>query len=183
MKKFPFFILSLIISLAIASCKSDESTWEKYADWREVNSEWLKEQEALTVDGNLFYEKVSPNYDQGNYVLVHWFNDREETKGNLSPFYTSTVDVKYIGRLYNDEPFDSSYNNTTYGDSIFRTKVNAVIAGWTTVLQQMHVGDSVEVIIPYQSAYGSSSSGTINPYSNLKFNIKLVNIPYWEVKT
>ena len=182
MKKFPFFALALIACIAIVSCKSEEETWEKYADWREINNEWLKEQENLTVDGGLYYQKLSPNYDQGNYILIHWFNDREDTKDNLSPYYTSTVDVKYIGRLYNDEPFDSSYNNTTYGDSIFRTQVNGVIAGWTTALQQMHVGDSVEIIVPYQSGYGASSSGIIDPYSNLKFNIKLVDIPYWEAK-
>lgn len=168
--------------VAVVSCKDEEETWEKYKDWREINNAWLKEQETLTVDGKLFYEKLTPNYDKGNFILVHWFNDREETKNNLSPYYTSIVDVKYIGRLYNDEPFDSSYNNTTYGDSIFRTKVSSVIAGWTAVLQEMHVGDSVEIVVPYQSAYGASSSGIIDPYSNLKFNIKLVDIPYWEAK-
>jgi FKBP-type peptidyl-prolyl cis-trans isomerase FklB len=114
---------------------------------------------------------------------MHWFNDRSKTAGNLQPYYTSTVDVKYIGRLYNDEAFDSSYLLTeTYGDSIYRTKVTAVISGWTIALQEMHVGDSVEVIIPYQSAYGLSGSGTaVLPFSNLKFNIKLVDIPYWEI--
>lgn len=168
--------------VAVVSCKDEEGDWEKYKDWREINNAWLKEQETLTVDGKLFYEKLTPNYDKGNFILVHWFNDREETKNNLSPYYTSIVDVKYIGRLYNDEPFDSSYNNTTYGDSIFRTKVSSVIAGWTAVLQEMHVGDSVEIVVPYQSAYGASSSGIIDPYSNLKFNIKLVDIPYWEAK-
>ena len=62
-------------------------------------------------------------------MLAHWFNDRKLTQGNLKPYYTSTVDVKYIGRLYNDEPFDSSYTlMADYGDSIFRTKVGRVIA-------------------------------------------------------
>ncbi len=182
MKKFPFFALIFAMCVAVVSCKDEEETWEKYKDWREINNAWLKEQETLTVDGKLFYEKLTPSYDKGNFILVHWFNDREKTKNNLSPYYTSIVDVKYIGRLYNDVPFDSSYNNTTYGDSIFRTKVSSVIAGWTAVLQEMHVGDSVEIVVPYQSAYGASSSGIIDPYSNLKFNIKLVDIPYWEAK-
>ncbi len=182
MKKLPFFIFTVILSVFIASCSDEEETWEKYADWREINNAWLNEQENLIVDGELFYEKLVPDYDKGNYILIHWFNDREETKNNSVPYYTSIVDVKYIGRLYNDEAFDSSYTNTTYGDSIFRTAVNGVIAGWTTALQYMHVGDSVEIIVPYQSAYGASSSGSIDPYSNLKFNIKLVDIPYWEAK-
>ncbi|MDE6074493.1 MAG: FKBP-type peptidyl-prolyl cis-trans isomerase, partial [Muribaculaceae bacterium] len=49
-------------------------------------------------------------------------------------------------------------------------------------LEKMHVGDSVEVIIPYQAGYGASSSGSILPYSTLRFGIKLVNIPYYEVR-
>ena len=110
---------------------------------------------------------------------MHWFNDRNSTAGNLKPYYTSTVAVKYIGRLYNNEAFDSSY---LAPDSLFKTKVNSVIPGWTIALQEMHVGDSVEVIIPYQSAYGTSGTGKILPFSNLKFNIKLVDITNWETK-
>lgn len=176
-------LASLLLLVFVSACSDDnEDTWKKYADWRELNASWLAEQEALTVDGQKFYQKITPNYDKGNYVLIHWFNDREATKDNPQPFYTSTVDVKYIGRLYNDEAFDSSYTNTANGDSIFRTKVNGVIAAWTAALQEMHVGDSVQIIAPYQSAYGASSSGIIKPYSNLVFNIKLVGIPYWEAK-
>ena len=70
----------------------------------------------------------------------------------------------------------------SYGDSLYRTDLSKVISGWGIVLQEMHVGDSVEVLIPYQSAYGAIGYGSVPPYSNLKFNIKLVDIPYWETK-
>ena len=183
MKKFPLLLIILSFVISIVSCSSDDYDYSQYDEWREANNTWLAEQEALKVNGEAYYQKVVPSYDNGQYVLMHWFNDRSKTAGNLQPYYTSTVDVKYIGRLYDDEAFDSSYLNTeTYGDSIYRTKLTSVISGWAIALQEMHVGDSVEVIIPYQSAYGLTGSGsTILPFSNLKFNIKLVNIPYWEI--
>lgn len=184
MRKFPFF---LIIALAITSiaCSSDiENVWEKYREWREINEQWFVEQQSrLDENGDLYYTKVSPKWNPSRFVLVHYFNDRNATTGNLSPLYTSTVDVKYIGRLYNDEAFDSSYNNTAvYGDSIFRTTCSNVISGWTAVLEDMRVGDSCEVVIPYSMGYGDTEGGAITPYSMLKFNIKLVNIPYYEAK-
>jgi FKBP-type peptidyl-prolyl cis-trans isomerase len=49
-------------------------------------------------------------------------------------------------------------------------------------MENMRCGDSVEVIIPYGLAYGSTGSTSIYPYSNLKFNIRLVDIPLYELK-
>ena len=91
--------------------------------------------------------------------------------------------MKYIGRLYNDVPFDSSYLQTaSYGDSLFRTQPSSVIQGWTIALLDMRVGDSARVVIPYNLGYGSSGSGVIPPYSTLVFDMKLVDIPFFEVR-
>ena len=43
-------------------------------------------------------------------------------------------------------------------------------------MERMHVGDTVEVLVPYAQGYGSSSQGKIKPFSALRFNIKLVDI-------
>ena len=179
MNKFlKHIVLGSLVFVAAACGDDDKNTWEEYADWREINEQWLSEQEALRgPDGLAVYTRVVPDWNSNAYVLMRWFNDREATKDNLSPFYTSTVDVKYIGRIYDDQAFDSSYTSVTPGDSLFRTKVSGVIPGWAIALEKMRVGDSVEVLIPYASAYGSSSQGKlIKPYSALKFNIKLVNV-------
>ena len=145
----------------------------------------MQQQAARTNDdGTPYYKTVVPDWDAGAYVLIHYFNDRNATASNLSPLYTSTVDVKYKGQLYNDITFDSSYTQTAYGDSIYRTQLRNVISGWAIALMDMNVGDSCEVLIPYQQGYGSTGSYggdvSIYPYSNLKFHIKLVDIPGYE---
>lgn len=166
-----------------AACSDDDNTWDDYADWRNANEAWLSEQAARTNDdGTPYYTKLTPAWDTSAYVLIHYFNDRRLTEGKLSPLLTSTVDVKYIGRLYNDEPFDSSFTSQSPADSIYRTACNKVIRGWVIALEDMRVGDSCEVLIPYQQAYGAANSGVIKPYSALNFGIKLVGIPYYEAK-
>lgn len=184
MKKLPFVAFLLIAIMILPACGLDPDTdrWEYYEDWRNANNAWLETQIALTDDdGSPYYERIVPDYDMNAYVLMRFLNDRSKTEGNLSPLYTSTVDVKYIGRTYDDAAFDSSYLLTeSYGDSIYRTKLADVISGWSIALMNMRVGDSCEVVIPYEQAYQNIGSGSILPYSNLKFNIKLVDIPGYE---
>ncbi len=180
MKRLPFIALLIGIVAIISSCNKSDNNWDTYAEWRDINNSWLAEQGLKkNPDGTPYYDTIRASYDPGNYVLAHWFNDRSKTAGNLVPYSTSTVSVKYIGKFYNEVAFDSSYRNT---DSVLITQVNSLIAGWTSVLQQMHVGDTIEVVIPYQSAYGATGSGTIQPYSTLVFGMKLVDIPAYEIK-
>lgn len=181
MKKLLLFIPAFAVAMAFAvtSCNGDD-TWNDYEEWRQLNNDWLIQQGSLLdEDGQAFYTRVVPEYNKSAYVYMHFFNDRRLTEGNLTPLYTSTVSVKYIGRLYNNEPFDSSFNNT---DSLFTTKLGNVVSGWGIALQNMRVGDSARVVIPYQQAYGQSQQGSIPPYSVLQFDIKLVDIPYYEAK-
>ncbi len=95
------YIIGIIAILAVAlgtsSCDNDEkTTWEEYAQWRESNEAWLKEQQALkNPDGTPYYKVIVPDWNPGSFVLIHYFNDRSETEGNLSPLYTSTIDTRY----------------------------------------------------------------------------------------
>lgn len=183
MKKLPlFFIFSILFTFV--SCNLDNGEWDKYEDWRKINENWFVEQQNRIDDnGSKYYTTLSPDWDITQSVLIHYFNDRKLTEGNLSPLYTSTVDVKYKGYLYNGEPFDSSYTKTAaYGDSIYRVQCNQVIQGWIVALEDMRVGDSCEVVIPHSMAYGAQESGIIKPYSALRFHIKLVDIPFYETE-
>ncbi|MBD5241566.1 MAG: FKBP-type peptidyl-prolyl cis-trans isomerase [Paramuribaculum sp.] len=181
MKKILLFAILLISSvIAVTSC-SDESTWDTYKEWRETNEQFYQEQKALkNSDNTPFYTELSPNWLPNSGVLIHYFNDRSLTEGNLVPLVTSTVDVKYKGWLCNDVAFDSSYTTTTYGDSIFRTMPSQTIVGWQVALTNMAVGDSARIVIPWSLAYGTESTGSILPFSDLVFDIKLVDIYSYE---
>lgn len=170
-------------AVGMSSCHDDDdNVWDRYETWRNDNTAYFSEQQYKIVDGLNYYRTLSPLWNTSAQVLIRYLNDRTQTEGNLSPLLTSTVDVKYKGWLYTGEAFDSSYNLKTNGDSIFRTTVNSVIDGWTIALQDMRVGDSAEIVIPYNLGYGAQSTGKILPYSTLIFNVKLVDIPYYEVR-
>lgn len=166
----------------IPACTDEaENVYNLYAEWREANDEWLTEQMARTNDdGTPYYQTVVPDWNKSAYVLIHYFNDTSLTSGNLSPMYTSTIDTRYILHLYDGTAVDSSYTNTTYGQGVYRTSLSSTVTGWVIAFETMHVGDSAEIVIPYAWGYGTSSTTSVPPYSNLIFNVSLVNIPYYE---
>lgn len=54
---------------------------------------------------------------------------------------------------------------------------SSVIKGWQDCLQNMHIGDTWLIMVPWYLAYGQSGSGSnIDPYTNLFFSIQLVDI-------
>lgn len=178
----------LVAVLAVVSaCNSDdkksENTWTRYKEWRETNIKYFAEKrDSIGPDGKLFYDTYFPMWNPGAEILIHYFNDRAETAGNLQPMLTSTCAVRYIGHLCNDVPFDSTYTLTKYGQKgVTFLKPQNCVQGMAMALMDMHVGDSCEVIIPYSLGYGAQASGVLLPYSAMRFNLRLTDIPYYEI--
>ncbi len=185
MKKIiPFIALILAVAFLPACSVGDDVDLDDYQDWRVQNDIWLLELEARkNADGTPYYTKVVPAWNPGAYVLMHFFNDRSETADNLSPLFTSTVDVIYKGYNCKGETFDSSTLIDKYGRlGVARFKANNTIQGWSIALENMHVGDTAEVIIPYNVGYGTQLYGTILPYSVLRFNMRLHDIYRYEAR-
>ncbi|MDE7026247.1 MAG: FKBP-type peptidyl-prolyl cis-trans isomerase [Paramuribaculum sp.] len=180
MNKAKLLFVLPALSIIAASCSSDnDDTWSKYAQWRDTNNAWFEQEKYRTNDdGTPFYEVLSPSWYPGSQVLIHYYNDRALTQNNLVPYVTSTVSVKYVGYYYNGEIFDSSFANT---DSAIVVKPTGTIAGWQIALTNMHVGDSVDVVIPADQAYGASVTSGVNPYSVLRFSMKLKDIPEYQL--
>lgn len=186
MKKI-FILIAFFASLAsFQACSNDdnEELLNTYMEWKATNDEWVEQMAAKTnPDGTPYYTTVIPKWNPSVFILMHYFNDRKETEGNLVPLYTSTVDVRYIGRTCLDEPFDSSTNVNSYGKlGISRFGCDQVIQGWTIALENMHVGDTCEIIVPYNVGYGSSTSGNLPPFTSMRFNLRLEDIYKYEAK-
>ena len=188
MKKIIFLIavaMAALVGVSLSSCSDDDTqkTWEAYKEWRDINNQWLNEMIAKkNADGSDYYKTVVPAWYPSSFVLLHYFNDPAENADKLSPLYNSTVDVRYYLHLYDGTPVDSSVNVTAYGTpGVYRTNLQSNILGWAMALENVHCGDSVEVIVPYQVGYGNTGSGVIPPYTNLRFNIRLVDIPFYEL--
>lgn len=172
----------LLAGAALGACnKGEESNWDKYREWRELNNNWVAELQTRTnPDGTPYYKVIVPDWNPGSFILIHYFNDRKETEGNLSPLYTSTTDTRYKLHIHGDVPVDSSDLITKYGPGIYRSQVNANVKGWAVAMMDMRCGDTAEVVVPYGVGYGAQERGSMPPYTTLRFNVRLVDIPFYE---
>lgn len=167
-------ILATVAGLCACQKTDYEKLWDEYEDWRVVNDQWLNEQVSSGK-----YTSITPQWNPNINILMRWLNDTTLTSGNLVPLYTSSVSVKYKGWLYDGTPFDSTYSFT---DSVTTLQPSGLIDGWIIALENMHAGDKVELIVPYDAGYGSNSSGAVPPFSNLKFEMELRDIPTYELR-
>ena len=84
------------------------------------------------------------------------------------PLAGDEVQVKYVGRLPDGTVFDQSTQPQWF-------RLDSVISGWSSALQQMPVGAKWRLVIPSAQAYGADGAGElIPPYSPLVFEIELL---------
>ncbi|WP_455823416.1 FKBP-type peptidyl-prolyl cis-trans isomerase [Pseudomonas graminis] len=93
----------------------------------------------------------------------------ELTAGTGSkPAAGDQVQVKYVGRLPDGTVFDQSTQPQWF-------RLDSVISGWSSALQQMPVGAKWRLVIPSAQAYGADGAGElIPPYTPLVFEIELL---------
>lgn len=179
MKRPLMALLGAPLALVMASCLNGNDP-DDYSEWYRRNETFIDSVRNALSGKDLEYTKITPDWAPGTYVLMKWHNDTLLTRKNLSPLNNSTVLVKYQLRDIDAKVLDSSYSMTTYRDSLYRTRVNNVITGWQIALTNMHEGDSVTVVVPYNAAYGSTGSGAIAPYSTLIFDVMLKKVQAYE---
>jgi len=189
--RYPIFrILFLFVAaFALASCsESDEA--EEYPDWQNTNETYFSKLYASAkaqADAGSSQWKVIRSFalnadvatDPDDYIVVEVL---EEGEGSGCPLYTDSVRVHYLGRLLPSTSYSEGYvfDQSYYGEYNTATAapatlaVSSVIDGFSTALQNMHIGDRWRVYIPYALGYGSTVNGAIPAYSTLIFDITLV---------
>ena len=94
-------------------------------------------------------------------------------KGRNKPMANQMVKVHYTGRLLDGTVFDSSIER---GEPIeFSLGSHQVIPGWDEGIAMMTKGEKGILYIPYDLAYGPRDLGVIPAYSNLVFEMELVD--------
>lgn len=89
------------------------------------------------------------------------------------PSKGSTVKAHYTGYLLDGTVFDTSIER---GEPIeFVLGVGQVIPGWDEGIAMMSKGEKAVLYIPYYLAYGDRDLGVIPPFSNLVFEVELID--------
>jgi FKBP-type peptidyl-prolyl cis-trans isomerase FklB len=134
-------------------------------------AETAQQAEANRAEGEAY---LAENAEQeGVTITDSGLQHRELESGDGdTPGADDTVEVHYEGKLIDGTVFDSSYER---GEPV-RFQVGQVIQGWQEALQLMSVGDTWEIVIPSDLAYGDQGQGPIGPHETLIFTVELLGI-------
>lgn len=195
------FLLPLA-ALLFASCEEVQEAG-KYDNWQARNEAFIdsiaretggliidSEEKAAAVEvGRLFAIATTAGTMSGDqYVYCKKITANPDGR---RPLYTESVSAYYYGTLITGDRFDGNFTGysaldqgtlnatdkaPTEFDAPSEFSVSGVIPGWTAAFQLMKTGERWMVYLPYQSAYGTSGSGSIPGYSALAFDIILDDI-------
>ena len=171
-KYLPIIFAASTLLLSATSCLDADD--EDYEEWRKQNDEYIQD-----IDLNE-YTRVIPDWAPLNSVYIKWHNDRSLTEKNLVALDNSTVNIKYEMEDILGNELSNSYSMTTNGDSVYQSQPSDNIVGMWITMTTIHEGDSVTIIIPYNSAYGTSSGSNFDPYSNLIYHMELMKVVSYE---
>ncbi len=157
-----------------------ENTEKKmsYDEAKQVVQDYFKQLESSIADNNaragkLYLEENAKA--EGVKVTKSGLQYKVIEQGNgETPGPNDVVTVHYQGRLIDGTVFDSSIERgepATFA-------VGQVIPGWVEGLQMMKEGDTWQLTIPSELAYGSHGTGPIQPNSTLIFDVKLLKVQH-----
>jgi len=109
----------------------------------------------------------------GSYVKI--------TQEGTGPVCDSgkVISMKYEGRYPDGKVFDGNINNkdTSRNKPIdFNLSPMGLINGWYEGLQLLKKGSKAKILVPYDQAYGPQGYQGVPPYSNLLFEVEVVDI-------
>lgn len=176
MRKIWYAAFLMVCMSVVISCDDDDDI--------KVDEAWRVRNEAAfdLVRRNPEYKALpAPSLSDTLYYKV-----LEAGTGDV-PLITSTVEVRYKGKLIDGTVFDmtSGFDTPETDDDLSYTftLLNSdsptsytVIEGWGIALQHMHVGDRWEVYIPSNLGYGLRGYNSVPGASTLIFEIALDRI-------
>jgi FKBP-type peptidyl-prolyl cis-trans isomerase FkpA len=88
-----------------------------------------------------------------------------------APLLSSTIIVKYTGKLENGAEFD--HNQNPNGETFL---LSQLIPGWQLGIPLIRKGGSIKLYLPPTLGYGCNATGAIPAGANLIFTIDLVDV-------
>ena len=135
---------------AVGVKTADAAAWAKYVPWKGDLPEVVKTGSGL------------------EYVVL-----ASGPADGVSPKASEQAEVFYEGRLNAGGPaFDSAFER----NETATFPVNAVVDGFSEMLQRMKPGDRWIGYLPYKLAYGEGGKGPIPPAADLVFEVELVSV-------
>lgn len=154
-KNINIIILLLLMPLFITSCSVQTmATMQADAD-NDIKT--YMEQNVINV---------APN--QSGLVFI----SLKEGNGD-TPQIGDKVAFHYTGYYFDGEMFDSSYDRTL--PLVVQLGNDMIIKGMEEALLMMKKGSKAKILVPFYLAYNDMENAPVPPYSNLIFEIELID--------
>ena len=154
-KILPYLIV-VLIAVSLHSCSIESYSTKKFNANNEILS-YLNDNGHIVAPDSLGLVYIP--LKQGNGVF---------------PKDNDVVAFHYVGYYLNGEVFDLSYDKSR--PLIVQLGDNQLIKGLEYSLLKMDKGAKSKVIIPFYLAYDNMVNGPVPPYSNLIFELELIDI-------
>ena len=155
MKKIILFLSVCFILFISGGCiKNDEGCQEKTVQSEDAAMLSFAASNSITAtkhSSGMYYEIINPG-------------------SGPMPTMSSTLKVKYTGKLTNGTIFDQQIVTP------ISFPLNGVILGWQLGLPLIKKGGVIKLIIPSSYGYGCTGKGPIPGYSILFFEIELIDV-------
>lgn len=125
---------------------------------------------------NYMYKEILKKYPKAKQSASGLVYIIEKPGKGIAIEANSPVSLHYLGTFRKDgRKFDSSYDRNQPMD--FQFQVNRMIPGFEEGIAMLKKGGKAKLIIPYYQAYGPNGRpGAIPPYSDLVFDIEIMNV-------
>lgn len=144
-------------------------------DIETVKKENALAEEILIAEAKKQYDQYLIDNNLTDNQVVEGLTYRKLKEGNSQyPVKGSTVKVHYIGKLMDGTVFDSSYDRNQPFE--FTLGKDNVLPGWDIAILMMSKGEKAEFVMSQNLVYCDYSLGVIKPYSNLIYEIELIDI-------
>jgi len=148
--------------------RNDQHAAQLQNDYPEETARAAKDLAKYLEKNNIVAEAT----ESGLYYVV------TEPGNGERPEVGKPVTMHYTGKLLDGTVFDSSVERDQPFQFILG--VGQVIPGWDEGVQLMTKGENGLLYIPYYLAYGERDMGEIPPFSNLIFEVELIDFETFE---
>lgn len=156
MKMLNKILFICIVSLTMLSCSIETYSTKKVAADNEIQS---------YIYDNKY--DISADFTGLAYIPLTKGNGRYPKEGDVVAFH-------YVGYYLDGEKFDSSYDRKY--PLIVELGNEKMIKGLEYALRKMDKGAKSKVIVPFYLAYDDMDNAPVPPFSNLIFEIELLDI-------
>lgn len=162
------YLSALLLGLVLLSSCSD--TIDTSLENRERNEKAFAE---YATRRNYSQVRIPGLMGRDGFVYMEWLSRGADTAP--MPKVSDLVRMHYRGYfLTTGTQFDGNFDREA--QTIDPVRVYSYIPGMSVALQNMRVGDHVQIIIPWYLAYGQMGRGSIPAYSALRFEVRLNEI-------